>query len=508
MQYCDGTNWVGMSNVDTGLVGHWRLDETSGTTVVDSSKNSYTGTMINGLDAANSNITGPFNTALSFDGIDDQISVFDGWLHFEKSFTVSFWIYIKDPGARTMDILGTYTGAGGNNLQFGVNGHSERIYLGMHGFGIQHQDTNELYNQWHHFVFTRNVNGNLEIFKNGVSVSNNSAGPIGSFILSNNDNLNFGEGGTGNVIFNGGLDEIRIYDRILSPAEISAFYESGRDRGLVGHYKMDETSGLTVFDSTVYGNNGTILGGSTGISYSNPSPTGTAIDFPNTPSDYRGRRVEIPNIFPTGPSSPFTISSWIKRESSSQSLFNNGTQSTKQFIIHSNIRIEDLSGWYDRPSSATKINDQWDHISIVYDGANIKIYNNGLLSDSRSRTLNLTETTFLFGSKGGASGDGGADFDDVRLYNRALSDDEIQSIYQQRFKSCASPDGHEGDTIYNNTNNVMQYCNGTFWAAMGAAGDGGAGCTGPIGAAGDLIYNDSFNVMQYCEGDTWMAIGK
>ncbi len=36
--------------------------------------------------------------------------------------------------------------------------------------------------------------------------------------------------------------------------------------------------------------------------------------------------------------------------------------------------------------------------------------------------------------------------------------------------ACISPPGEAGDQIYNSTHNVMQYCNGTHWIAMGSGG--------------------------------------
>lgn len=40
--------------------------------------------------------------------------------------------------------------------------------------------------------------------------------------------------------------------------------------------------------------------------------------------------------------------------------------------------------------------------------------------------------------------------------------------------ACVSPAGEAGDQIYNSSHNVMQYCNGTDWIAMGSSGGGGA----------------------------------
>lgn len=61
------------------------------------------------------------------------------------------------------------------------------------------------------------------------------------------------------------------------------------------------------------------------------------------------------------------------------------------------------------------------------------------------------------------------------------------------------------------------YCWGEDW--IGQIGYGGGapvlipseaavGCTGPDGNAGDLLYNTDYNVMQFCNGANWYAIGK
>lgn len=41
-----------------------------------------------------------------------------------------------------------------------------------------------------------------------------------------------------------------------------------------------------------------------------------------------------------------------------------------------------------------------------------------------------------------------------------------------------------------------------------AAGVPGMGCLSPVGVAGDLMYNTASNVLQYCEGRAWVAVGK
>jgi hypothetical protein len=58
-------------DITTGLVGHWKFDEGSGTTATDSSGNNNTGTLVNGPVWT----TGKMGGALSFDGSDDYVDV-------------------------------------------------------------------------------------------------------------------------------------------------------------------------------------------------------------------------------------------------------------------------------------------------------------------------------------------------------------------------------------------------------------------------------------------------
>ncbi len=144
------------------------------------------------------------------------------------------------------------------------------------------------------------------------------------------------------------------------------------------------------------------------------------------------------------------------------------------------------------------------------------IYTNGQLDDSieivdvsdppnafvahvvSDPSLEEVDTVYVYGDYiyGGVRGAGGLG---VTVVNDIATNDGL----------CVGPDGQKGDIIYNDTNHVMEYCNGQKWVAMGPIGNGGAGgCSSPNNDEGTMIYNTAFNVMQYCEGDDWVAIGK
>src|SRR3990167_8305115 len=62
---------VHAQDITTGLAGHWKFDETSGTSASDSSGNNNTGTLTNGPTWTAGKIGG----ALSFDRVDDYVHI-------------------------------------------------------------------------------------------------------------------------------------------------------------------------------------------------------------------------------------------------------------------------------------------------------------------------------------------------------------------------------------------------------------------------------------------------
>ena len=74
---------------------------------------------------------------------------------------------------------------------------------------------------------------------------------------------------------------------------------------------------------------------------------------------------------------------------------------------------------------------------------------------------------------------------------------------------CTNPAAPEGVLLYNEDQNVPQYCDGTQWVAMARLNPsaGGRGCTGPSAVEGVILYNSTHHVPQYCDGDVWKSLG-
>ncbi|MCB9996124.1 MAG: DUF1566 domain-containing protein [Rhodospirillales bacterium] len=76
------------------------------------------------------------------------------------------------------------------------------------------------------------------------------------------------------------------------------------------------------------------------------------------------------------------------------------------------------------------------------------------------------------------------------------------------YAACSNPAGSEGDLIYNDDENVLQFCDGTNWNGLNGGASGNGGCVNPARYEGAVVYNADFNVPQVCSGDTWVALGK
>jgi hypothetical protein len=84
---------------------------------------------------------------------------------------------------------------------------------------------------------------------------------------------------------------------------------------------------------------------------------------------------------------------------------------------------------------------QWYFVTMTYDGSNVKLYVNGLIDrmTSRNGATKKNSNNMAIGRHGGGDQKGGDYFfsgkiNEVRIYNRALSDSEIQTLYHER--SC------------------------------------------------------------------------
>jgi len=205
-----------------GLVGYWKFDEGSGTTAYDSSGYNNNGTLYNNPTWT----TGKVGGALSFDGVNEYVDAGNREsFNMSNAITIAAWIYPRYSGNNEQLII--YKGGPGLNTT-GWRVGTKYGYIRIHYFdgSEQRSITNISYspNQWYHIVFSGLVDGGMKAYLNGVVQPTTSGFTNG--LTTNALNLNIGRYSLGSYYFDGLIDEVRIYNRALSDAEIAAIYNA------------------------------------------------------------------------------------------------------------------------------------------------------------------------------------------------------------------------------------------------------------------------------------------
>ncbi len=202
----------------TGLVGWWR-GEGNGN---DSSGNGHTGTLQNG----GGYDVGKFGQSFSFLGNANRLVVPDANdLNLTNSFSIGAWIY---PKANSWHVLER---AGFNSVaySFGLDDAGQFWFLIDSGNGQAELRTPITFNQWKQVTATLDgATGDMRLYFDGLLVTNRTTTVRSRFWApSSNSAL-----GIGNTPFGGGfpfiglVDEVLLYSRTLSPAEIQALAQA------------------------------------------------------------------------------------------------------------------------------------------------------------------------------------------------------------------------------------------------------------------------------------------
>jgi hypothetical protein len=218
-----------------GLMGLWHLNDKKWGSLVDSSGRGHDGTIMGNLVYGQ---TGPFDLGLGFNDVDGQAVTVPAHADLEPdNLTISFWFQrngiqndyaqmvtkgccIMWSGDNWSYSFEWDTDNGGTEYSFGVNSTIGGYFL-VKSPHIPDQT-------WVHTVGTYNdATKTVELYVNGVS-----AGTMlmpGSRVKDPADELAFGQygGGPGGA-FKGKLDEIAIWNRVLSPGEIQSLYRRGK----------------------------------------------------------------------------------------------------------------------------------------------------------------------------------------------------------------------------------------------------------------------------------------
>ncbi len=211
-----------------GLLAYWKLDETSGNAADSHSTN--TGTSSNITYTA----TGKIGRCYTFNGTTSQVS-FGNVLKPTGALSISAWIKTTSATEQhVLDCLAYATGYEGYGTII-YNDGSSGLMLGNNTAGLLDVSynpvaTNLVDGAWHHVVWT--WNGTTAYMYHDVT--NKSAGDAWSntIVYNASNALYLGVKGDGSSNrFTGDIDEVAIYNRAISDAEVAALNNNGAGLG-------------------------------------------------------------------------------------------------------------------------------------------------------------------------------------------------------------------------------------------------------------------------------------
>jgi hypothetical protein len=221
------TTQAALINPHPGLVGWWSFNEGSGTVVSDSSGNGNAGA-INGATW----VDGKYGKALSFDG-NNYVST-SNWAR-PINFTCSCWIKPTSTSGNAVQILG-WSNSDMSITPFILSRYNNVIFVGFQSsandyrfykttFGVLNDGV------WCHVTVTYTGNSLPSIYINGVLASISPLWVAGVDTVPTSS-LPFAIGRAGvyaSRYFDGIIDEVRIYNFVLSQAEIQNDFNIGPD---------------------------------------------------------------------------------------------------------------------------------------------------------------------------------------------------------------------------------------------------------------------------------------
>jgi len=441
-------------DINKGLVLYLPFDEMSGSIAHDLSGHGNNGIGYNGTIQQINWTAGIFGGAVKFDGMNDYVEISgSSAINIAKAiensgeFTVSLWIKPYEWVAPNDVGRAHWLFANANDLAIKTGGAPDLIVdykaTDDHPHWITYRINPDLLNKWFMVTYCyNNSTGYLQLYINGELVAEKYVGLppyLPDVISATSPYIRFGFADVSGYQAYGCIDEVRIYNRALNASEIRYLYELGKsklhlERGLVLHLTFDEGQG-----NVTYNYAWTNISVMSGKFYGNLSANwtdgliGKAIEFDGV-NDY----VKIPSL--QANLTEGTVSFWIYRFSDQRvddyisiagkyPLIYSGGGSNNGFQIYwygANGVPWYSDKFYVPPNEWHMLTVTWSNIThtltIYLDGEVIVKYTNMILPIQTNPTVYIGLYPIAHRYYWGI-------IDDVRIYNRVLSPEEIKALY-------------------------------------------------------------------------------
>jgi hypothetical protein len=203
----------------------------------------------------------PMGPALTFDGLDDQLIVFDdASLNLLTRFSAEAWVFVE-PNCTDGKYSILSKGLDGKGYEIYAKGAGNELFIGVDlaNFGLTSKYPVKA-SEWHHVATTWD-GITLKLFIDGQPVNKCNAFTL---LDPTKTPLFVGKNGlTDADALKGKVDNVRIWNIARTDEEIAHNYTlllTGNEAGLVGYWRFDDGCNHVACDLSQYGNNGYLMG--------------------------------------------------------------------------------------------------------------------------------------------------------------------------------------------------------------------------------------------------------
>ncbi len=430
--------WAALYPVDSRTVGLWRFNEGTGNTIADVSGNNLNATKTGGTW-----VTGVDSNCVSLNYNEYATVTNNSKLHYFNKITAESWVYLTGANINTVDhedIIGKGDAApfGGYHLcvLYSPGGYNFHFYVesdtGGSTMGGVVDPAVYTFNQWFYVAGVYDGDS-VHVYVNGTKTASSycKLGRIGTV----NGNLfinhhTWSNEGLSSSRLQGKFDEIRISDTARTASDIKKVWDR-TSYGPVAFYPFTGNAN----DASGNGNNGTVTGAT--LSIDKLGNANQAYSFDGTDYISCGSGTSFQNI------TNLTVAAWVKTTNSGSymsicSRDEDGFGRQWQFVRNdfNQVHFSTCSavGVWDSSSSATIINDGYWHFVVgARTNDSIKLYVDGVKKGGKrlaNPMATVTNCDVMIGStRDNTSNNWVGSIDEVRIYNRAISVTEVDSLF-------------------------------------------------------------------------------
>lgn len=370
---------------------------------------------------------GKYGQGYSFDGTGGNVTIpYTAALNLSE-LTFSMWVYFAGPVRNSNTgcmrpsnyayVFSCFNTSTATRFGWGITNSTT-------GLSTIYSATNQPYGVWHHLVGTVNST-HYSFYYDGVLQGSNAY--VGG-LLQTSKTIFIGQDPADKVNrnFNGTIDEVRIWSRALSAAEIANEYANGTkpttSHGLVASYP---------FEGNAIDYNEQVLGHSQGAIAFDPD---------------RATKITVPNAAQFNTTDSFTISAWAKVLDTncngecyifikgSGAALSDGMFSLSYYPTGTTFAARNSTGGTTQITKSMALSG-WHFVLASYNNAtgNVSLYVDGSLQSSSIMVGGLQRNTkpILIGYRDTWNYYFNGTIDDARIYNVSLTAAEVLELYNQ-----------------------------------------------------------------------------